>query len=217
MTTYTRTVTQFVLKVGKTESAIEARILAQSGIDIGLLHAFEEPYASVSASAKVVDMDEGRVFIRYESERGKIDLNAAPVEMITQSLKLLELDTVVQQQLIQTIRSRRSRTIKTPSIAELFTSVDIDHNTFEIACRIYTVFSDLHYVDTRKAHPVLAQWLRVQNQSGWTSTASGGAFRILSTGQSKSGSEHTLAAIFQPQPLQKPPYRLARRQILNYP
>lgn len=217
VTAYTRTVTQFALSVGKAESLIEARTLAQSGIDIGLLHAFQKPSFDISALSKAVDMGEGQVFIRYESERGKIDLNTAPVEMITQSLKLLQLDAVVQQQLVQTIRRRRSRSIKISSIADLFVDAEIDQNTYEIACSLYTVFSEVHYVDIRKAHPVLARWLKVKNQSDWESTASGGAFRIVSTGQSKSGSEHTLAAIFQPRPLQRPPYRLASWQTINHP
>lgn len=215
VTTYTRAVTQFALLVGKTESSIEARSIAQSGIEIGLHNAYRKQFSNTPASLSWVDLHNGQVSIRYESERGKIDLNTAPAEMVIRSFALLSLGASTLQRLQQDIRVRRTKGNKIKSLGEFFADVNIDHDTYEMALALYTVFSEISYVDARKAHPVLARWLIAQNQPGWSGVASGGAFRIISVGRSEAGSEHTMAAIFEPRPLQRPPYRLASWQILN--
>ncbi len=208
MGAYGKLVAGHVRTSGRVEGALQARLLAQSGVDIGLAFISAQRTSRVLSEPFRITLDEGSILIKLENESGKIDVNKAPVGLISAAAGLAAIPEQAVSTWLATVNQYRSRGTLFKSLDQAMALAQLEEKDSIQFRKIYTVHSGLDFVDLNNASDQLARVLKSAGHNQWSGNANAGAYRIVSEGRHAGGAIFSYSATYLAQPLQQPAFRL---------
>ena len=208
MGAYGKLVASHMRTSGKIEGTLQARLLAQSGIDIGLAFISAQRTSRSLSEPFRITLGEDSILIKLENESGKIDINKAPVDLILAAAKIAGIPEQAVGGWLTIINQYRSLGILFNSLEQAMAVTQVKEKNSDQFRKIYTVHSGLGFVDPNNASDQLARVLNATGQNQWTGTANAGAYRIVSEGHRRGGAKFSYSATYLAQPLQQPSFRL---------
>lgn len=214
---YSRSVTNHILATGAVTQITVAKVNAEAGIELGRHLLAHSKTRQISGRTIEIELNGGRTHIHFENEAGKIDLNFAPIGLVTAGLSALPLLESEKRDWLVEFLAFRQRSETYASVNQM-----IDHHPPSAVARahwhrIFTVYNRVPFVNPALAHRKLREVLEINsgNSGTWTGRAVSGANTVIATGISERGSRHIQSALFAPEPFQTPPFEIVTYQIIE--